>query len=429
MLAGLFRPALLLPSEDYGREEAGCLLRHELTHWRSRDLLWKLLLLLANAVHWFNPAVWLLRREANQEIERACDKRVVQSADMKDRIAYGNALLSSVQKGRRLELSTYFYGGKRAMKERFRNILSGERRRGTGSAAAAALLAVLALALVSCSQRRAAPSAASGPADSQAAQGSYSVLVLGTAWDGQTYDAVMLASYGASAQKLSVVSIPRDTYVDVPFDSKRLGALCGYYGGGRAGIDATREAAAELAGFTPEYTVAVDCAGAAALVDAVGGVSFDVPLNMDYDDPAQSLSTHLGRGPQALNGAQAAGLLRWRLGPVPGEGYPRGDPDRVETQKAFAKAMADQLLQPKNTAHIGEIAASLKNNVTTDLTAPELLKMVQAFVQGGFSAEDISFSTLPGETGSEWSEAHRNHPSYYMPAHVPSSADAKGGGK
>lgn len=153
MLAGLFRSVLLLPSEDYSETETVYILRHELTHWHSRDLFWKLLLLFANAVHWFNPAVWLLRREAGREIERACDERVMEGADASERRAYGAMLLSAAQKGRSPALSTYFSGGKRAMKKRLRSILEGKKRRGTVLAAAAALLAVCAVPLVSCTQK------------------------------------------------------------------------------------------------------------------------------------------------------------------------------------------------------------------------------------------------------------------------------------
>ena len=114
MLAGLLRPRLLLPGEDYQDWELPFILRHELTHYRRRDLWYKLLLLAACAVHWFNPLVHLLRREAEADLELTCDGLVVAGADGAARRAYSEALLSSVRRQQGLSrwvLSTHFYGG------------------------------------------------------------------------------------------------------------------------------------------------------------------------------------------------------------------------------------------------------------------------------------------------------------------------------
>ena len=152
MLIGLFHPSLLLPAEGYTETEAVLILSHELTHWRKRDLWWKLLFLMANAVHWFNPAVWLLRWAANQDLERACDERVMQTADMARRQAYSQVLLSTIRKGRQSAVSTYFYGGAGAMRERLRSILDGQKRRGAAPAVACAILAACLVPLISCTQ-------------------------------------------------------------------------------------------------------------------------------------------------------------------------------------------------------------------------------------------------------------------------------------
>lgn len=147
MVLGLLRPCLLLPSEDYGERELRFILRHELTHYRRHDLWYQLALLLANALHWFNPLVYLLRREAGADMELTCDDAVVAGADAETRRAYSETLLASVhrQKGvSRAVLSTHFYGGAKVMKERFRNILGGSgRKRG---AVVLALVLVLTLA-------------------------------------------------------------------------------------------------------------------------------------------------------------------------------------------------------------------------------------------------------------------------------------------
>ncbi len=149
MVAGLFRPCLLLPGADFGERELTFILRHELTHYRRRDLWYKLALLGANALHWFNPLVWLMRREAERDLELTCDDAVVEDRDEMERRAYSEALLSSIhrQKGlSRAALSTHFYGGKEVMMERFRNILGKRGRKWGGLVLVLALLATVAAA-------------------------------------------------------------------------------------------------------------------------------------------------------------------------------------------------------------------------------------------------------------------------------------------
>ena len=149
MVIGLFRPCLMLPGEDFGERELVFILRHELTHYRRRDLWYKLVLLAANGMHWFNPLAYLLRREAERDLELTCDDAVVAGRDDMERRAYSEALLASIhrQKGlSRAALSTHFYGGKEVMMERFRNILGKRGRKWGGLALALALLATVAAA-------------------------------------------------------------------------------------------------------------------------------------------------------------------------------------------------------------------------------------------------------------------------------------------
>ena len=146
MMVGLIRPRLLLPTEHYSEQELRFILKHELTHYKRHDLWYKLALLSANAVHWFNPLAYLLVREANVDMELTCDDAVVAGADLETRRAYSETLLASIHKQKGFQaaaLSTHFYGGAETMKARFRNILgTGKRKRGV-----VALCTVLALTI------------------------------------------------------------------------------------------------------------------------------------------------------------------------------------------------------------------------------------------------------------------------------------------
>ncbi len=153
MMVGLLRPLMLLPREDYPDADLGFILRHELTHCRRLDLWYKLLMLAASAVHWFNPLVHLMARGAGRDLEFSCDDEVTRNATWEERRRYSEAILASLhrQGGRPTTLSTHFYGGKKMIKARFQNILrSGKGRRGVLPFLAALAALVLAGALVAC---------------------------------------------------------------------------------------------------------------------------------------------------------------------------------------------------------------------------------------------------------------------------------------
>lgn len=126
MIIGFCRPVLVLPKEQYSPEELYFVLKHELIHLKRGDIYFKLLFVAANAVHWFNPLIWVMHKEAVVDMELSCDERVTQGADYAMRKAYTETLLSMLHKQcpERTVLSTQFYGGKEILKKRFKNILT-----------------------------------------------------------------------------------------------------------------------------------------------------------------------------------------------------------------------------------------------------------------------------------------------------------------
>lgn len=154
MIIGFLHPVLILPKEQYSEEELFFILKHELIHLKHGDVYAKFLFTAANAVHWFNPFVWLMRREAAVDMELSCDERVVQGADYDVRRAYTETLLSTLHKrcvGKCL-LPTQFYGGKQIMRKRFRNILIRKgKKNGTVILVYAVMITVCAGALTGCS--------------------------------------------------------------------------------------------------------------------------------------------------------------------------------------------------------------------------------------------------------------------------------------
>ena len=104
-------------------EELFFILKHELVHLKREDIYFKLLFVTASAVHWFNHVIWLLKKEADVDMELSCVKRVTQGASYAEWKAYTETLLSMLHKrcDRRTILSTQFYGGTKIMKKRFKN--------------------------------------------------------------------------------------------------------------------------------------------------------------------------------------------------------------------------------------------------------------------------------------------------------------------
>lgn len=161
MIIGFIKPALVLPCDDLSTEELQFIIRHELIHLKRGDVYIKLLCVLANAVHWFNPLVWIMRREAAIDMELSCDDGVIKGKSFDVRRAYTETLMSSLrrQSAKRSSLTTQFYGGKSTMKKRFTNIL-GNRAKKNGIAVLiiAVVLATLLGVLVGCTQKTSMPS-------------------------------------------------------------------------------------------------------------------------------------------------------------------------------------------------------------------------------------------------------------------------------
>ena len=245
----------------------------------------------------------------------------------------------------------------------------------------------------------------------------YTVLILGrdTGGGGNT-DTMLLASYDVTNQKATVMSIPRDTMVNVSWDIKRINSVYNYYGGGDRGIQYLYKEIAQLVGFEPDYQVVVEWEAVGQIVDAMGGVWFDVPRNMNYDDPYQDLHIHQEKGYRLLTGDDAMQVLRYRHDNDMRYGYPDGDLGRIKTQQAFLTAMVDQLLQIKNVTKINQFIQVFQNNVETDLSFQNILWFAQQAILGGLSMENVEFVTMPNRTASCWSRTYHNYQSYVVPS-------------
>ena len=252
----------------------------------------------------------------------------------------------------------------------------------------------------------------------------YTVLILGrdTGGGGNT-DTMLLASYDITNQKATVMSIPRDTMVNVPWDIKRINSVYNYYGGGEKGIKALYKEISQLVGFEPDYQVIVEWEAVGKIVDAMGGVYFDVPRDMNYEDPAQDLSIHQTKGYRLLSGDDAMQVLRYRHDNRKNGkmlGYPDGDLGRIKTQQGLLKAMIEQLMSLKNITKVNEFIKVFNENVETDLSFQNMLWFAkQAFLGNSSGAKldtaQVNFVTMPNKNVSCWSRVYHSYQSYVTP--------------
>lgn len=214
----------------------------------------------------------------------------------------------------------------------------------------------------------------------------YNILLSGQDRSGGGSDTNLLVRIDVPARRIDAVSLPRDTLLHRERYSNRLN-----YAYASGGTELLRSEVENLLGVPVDYCVSVDLDGFIALVDHIGGVELDIPVDMDYDDPAQDLHIHYKSGVRRLSGQQAMEVVRWRKN-NDGSSYPDADIGRIRTQQAFIRAAAAQALRLRNLPALARVALAC---VKTDLTAGNLVWLGAQAAEIG--TDNLSFYTLPGD--------------------------------
>lgn len=210
-------------------------------------------------------------------------------------------------------------------------------------------------------------------------------------------DTMMLAAYDVPNQTLNVMSLPRDTYVRRNGSLILLNAVYVWVGGGDAGKEALKAEVTKLTGIPVDYFAVVQWKAFGELVDAIGGVYYDVPRNMNYKDPEQNLYINVKKGYQLLDGDLAMQVVRFREG---ANGYADGDLGRIRTQQGFMKAVVKKCLEPGVLlSNLTEYIEIFQKNVNTDLTAGDLTYFAKSAV-GGLEMDNVAFVTMPNKPAS-----------------------------
>ncbi|MFR6291343.1 MAG: LCP family protein [Peptococcaceae bacterium] len=235
------------------------------------------------------------------------------------------------------------------------------------------------------------------------ADGIYNVLVVGTDKVGLNTDTIMVMSLDSINDRANVMSIPRDTMSNVKRSVKKINAAYAIGAkNGKGNIDNLKKEVSYLLGFEVDNYVVVNLGAFEEIIDAIGGVTIDVPRNMNYDDPYQDLHIHLEKGVQTLSGKEAIGFVRYR------SGYAEGDIGRVKAQQLFIEATAKQLASPSTLTKLPKLAEIVLRNMDTDLTNGEILWFAKEAMAIDMST-NLNMFVLPGHG------QYVNRLSYYLP--------------
>lgn len=218
-------------------------------------------------------------------------------------------------------------------------------------------------------------------------QGYYTVLLVGTDKSDALTDTIMVASFDSVNGKLNIVSVPRDTISNGKWDVPKINSAYMVGGQGEDGMELLIAKLTDILGFQVDGYALIDLSAFKDVVDAIGGVMFDVPQDMYYYDPTQNLTINLQKGEQLLDGNKAEQLVRYR------SGYAAKDLARVEVQQDFMKACAKQLLKVGSYSKVAKI---LSENIMTDLTLGNIAWFGERLLK--ISVDDIETMTLPGNS-------------------------------
>lgn len=202
--------------------------------------------------------------------------------------------------------------------------------------------------------------------------GVYNILICGTDGDGYRTDTIIVANLNANDHTVSLLSVPRDTLIYGNYAVPKINSS--YSVGGISGL---KSQLTSLLGFTVDGYVVVDLDAFVRIVDLVGGVEFDVPQNMYYNDPAQDLYINLSKGVQLLDGEHAMQLVRYRS-------YAAADLQRISVQQDFLKALAKKCVSIGSLTKLSEYAQIVKDCVDTDLTLGNMVWFGEQLLQCDF---------------------------------------------
>ncbi len=202
-------------------------------------------------------------------------------------------------------------------------------------------------------------------------------------------DTIMVLNYNPQNKNLHIVSIPRDTLINVNGKNAKINSA--YEIGGYSKIKSEVE---NLLDININYMVKIDYTAFDEIIDAIGGVDMKIDRNMIYDDPVQNLHINFKAGETVdLDGKKAEEFFRWREN-NDGSGFANGDLDRIENQHKFISKVIEKCTSPLMIFRVPKIMSAVGDNVETNMSAFDVLSYGMKFM--GLKQENVTMSTIKG---------------------------------
>lgn len=410
ILIGLIKPCIVLPSQDFTMEQYHFILKHELTHYKHHDLFYKLILLCAEALHWFNPFIHYMVYLANNDIELYCDEKLVAENDLLYRENYSKMLLHIITGGTKnnLLLSAGFGSKNRQLKDRFFQIMNSKpTKKGrcficglvcliivVGNLIAWLVPAKTGNAEITDKQISPPVSVSENQKDNTSDQLEKVSNVLVVGIDGPNNggylraDSILVVSVNPDTKKICLISFLRDMYLQIPEHGKNKLSLAYEFGGADL-IKNTIETNFDL---SIDHTVTVNMEAFENIINSIGGVGIELSeKEADYLNHTNYISDKQYRnvtaGKQKLNGNQALGYVRVRMVPTPqGE---NGDLGRTTRLRSLLSAVIKECGK-KNISELTKILNNVIPDVSTDLGLEQILIYINTVLQSNLNTNTYS---------------------------------------
>ncbi len=225
----------------------------------------------------------------------------------------------------------------------------------------------------------------------QRKEGVYNFLLCGTDHNNGGTDTIIVVSYDTQNQTVGMVSVPRDTMI--LNSSGKIRKINSAYNNG--GMDQVKAEVRKLLGIPIDFYIKIDLNGFVKGINALGGIEFDVPVNMNYDDPTpgQELHIHFNKGLQSLTGQQAIEVARYRHDNDPSINAGYNDGGRMETQRGIIMAALTKALS--SPFKVPELVTIVMDHVETDLSVKDMTAFANQ-VLTRFDMENMTSAALPG---------------------------------
>lgn len=211
-------------------------------------------------------------------------------------------------------------------------------------------------------------------------------------------DTMIVVRYNKETHQMVMISIPRDTRVDIPgYGYTKINAAVGK----KEGSALAMKTVSNFLGIPIHHYVKVDFKGVEKIVDILGGVKINVPMDMYYVDPAQKLTIDIKKGVQVLDGKKALHFLRFR------SGYSDQDLGRIKAQQEFAKAFIDKLTSPAVILNAPRLINTMVENTKTNLDQGEILEYIADI--NNLQIGNVNMHTVPGAGGNKGIVAYFLH--------------------